>query len=287
MNHDLPLERRTLHGHFSRDLAPVLSIDPGDTVRLSTLESGWHLEPGVFFEPRDPELDSGHPLCGPIEVRGARAGQTLEVRIGSLRPRGWGATGTEGEFVLWELDPDSGIGRGPGGFAVELRPFLGVLGMPPPDPGVHSTIPPRRWGGNLDCKELVAGTTLLLPIPVDGALFSAGDGHARQGDGEVSGTAIECGMERVDLMLSLRYDLELQGPLAWTPEAWIAFGLDEDLDRAAEQATEAIIALLRRKHDLGRRDAVALASVVVDLRVTQVVNGVRGVHAVLPHDALR
>jgi acetamidase/formamidase len=94
-------------------------------------------------------------------------------------------------------------------------------------------------------------------------------------------------MERVDLMLSLRYDLELQGPLAWTPEAWIAFGLDEDLDRAAEQAAEAIIALLRRKHDLGRRDAVALASVVVDLRVTQVVNGVRGVHAVLPHDALR
>jgi acetamidase/formamidase len=286
--HELPLERRTLHGHFSRDLPPVLSVDSGDTVRLSTLESGWHLEPGVFFEPRDPELDDpGHPLCGPIEVRGARVGQTLEVRIGGLRPGTWGATGAEGEFVLWELDPDSGTGRGPGGFAVALRPFLGVLGMPPPEAGVHSTVPPRPWGGNLDCKELVAGTTLFLPIPVDGALFSAGDGHARQGDGEISGTGIECGMERVELTLLLRDDLELEGPLAWTPEAWITMGLDEDLDAAADQATEAMVALLRREHDLGRRDALALASVVVDLRVTQVVNGVRGVHAVLRHDALR
>ena len=287
MIHELPLERRTVHGHFSRDLAPVLSVDSGDTVRLSTLESGWHLEPGVFFEPRDAELDAGHALCGPIEVRGAAAGETLEVRIESLRPGSWGATASEGEFVLWELDADGGIGRGPAGFAVELRPFLGVLGMPPPEPGVHSTIPPRPWGGNLDCKELVAGTTLLLPVPVDGALFSTGDGHARQGDGEVSGTGIECGMERVDLTLSLRYDLELEGPIASTPEAWITMGLDEDLDRAADLATEAMIGLLRRRHDLGRREAVALASVVVDLRVTQVVNGVRGVHAVLRHDALR
>jgi acetamidase/formamidase len=189
--------------------------------------------------------------------------------------------------VLWELDPYGGTGRGPGGFEIALSPFLGVLGMPPPEPGVHSTIPPRPWGGNLDCKELVAGTRLFLPIPVDGALFSAGDGHARQGDGEVSGSAIECGMEQAELTLALRDDLELDAPLAWTPEAWITMGLDDDLDRAAANATEAMIGLLRRRHDLGRREAVALASVVVDLRVTQVVNGVQGVHAVLRHDALR
>ena len=188
--HELPLERRHLHGHFSRELEPVVTIDPGDSVRLSVPNAGWRLESGEPFEPRDDELDSGHALAGPIEVRGARAGQTLAVTIDDVRPGSWGITFTEPpHFVRWELA--DGVGRSER-FDVELRPFLGVLGMPPPEPGVHSTIPPRRWGGNIDCKELVAGTTLFLPIPVDGALFSAGDGHAAQGDGEVSGTAIEC-----------------------------------------------------------------------------------------------
>jgi acetamidase/formamidase len=285
--HELPLERRTIHGHFSCAVPPVLTIDSGDTIRLSTLQGGWFLEPGVFLEPRDPEVDSGHPLCGPVEVQGARAGQTLEIRIGSLRPSWWGATVAEGEVVPWTLDADAHTGRTSAGRVVELRPFLGVLGMPPPEQGMHSTVPPRRWGGNLDCKELVAGTRLFLPIPVDGALFSAGDGHARQGDGEVSGSGIECGMEHAELTLFVRDDLPLDMPLAWTPEAWITFGLDEDLDRAAHQATEEMLALLGREHGVDRPEALALASVVVDLRVTQIVNEVCGVHALLPHDALR
>jgi hypothetical protein len=141
--HELPLERQTVHGHFSCGLPPVLTIDSGDTIRLSTLQGGWLLEPGVFLEPRDPEVDSGHPLCGPVEVRGARAGQTLEIRIGSLRPSWWGATVAEDEVVPWELDADARTGRSPGGRVVELRPFLGVLGMPPPEQGVHSTVAPR------------------------------------------------------------------------------------------------------------------------------------------------
>ena len=161
------------------------------------------------------------------------------------------------------------------------------MGMPPAEPGVHPTSPPRPCGGNLDCTELVEGTTLFLPIPVDGALFSAGDGHARQGDGEVCQLAIECPMERVELTLGVRDDLPLTGPVVRTHDAWVTLGVDEDLDEAAALAVESMLALMERELSLERRDAYALASVVVDLRVTQVVNGVKGVHAVLRDDAVR
>ena len=113
--------------------------------------------------------------------------------------------------------------------------------MPPPEPGVHPTPPPRRWGGNIDCAELVAGTTLYLPIPVDGALLSAGDGHARQGDGEVSQVAIECPLERAQLTLELVEGLELGNPIARIPGAWLTFGFDEDLDEAAAQAVDGML----------------------------------------------
>jgi len=282
--HELPLERRTLHGHFSRDLPPVLEIDSGDTVRISTPNAGWWLSAEERFEPRDETLDAGHALAGPIAIRDARAGETLEVRVQEVRPGSWGVTPTrEPHLVYWELA--DGIARG-AGVAVELAPFLGVMGMPPPEPGVHSTIPPRRSGGNIDCKELVAGSTLFLPILVEGALFSAGDGHARQGDGEVCGTAIECPSEAT-LTLSVRDNLPLEWPLARTRDAWLAFGFDEDLDVAARIATDGIVAVIRREHGLEPDDALALASIVADLRITQVVNGTKGVHAVLRDDAIR
>jgi acetamidase/formamidase len=308
--HEIPLERGTLHGHFSRDLAPVLTIDPGDSIAFSTLDAGWGLEPprgdGTKrrrFEPLDAELDMGHALTGPVEVRGARAGQTLSVRVDEVRVGSYGFTMgggfttplndrlglSEGEsrLLVYELDPDAGVGRDGEGRELDLRPFLGVMGMPPPEDGRHPTAPPRVWGGNIDCKELVAGTTLFLPVPVDGALFSTGDCHARQGDGEVSQLAIECPAERVRLTLDLRDEPELASPVALTPEAWLAFGFDEDLDEAAALAVDGMLELMGREHGLDRREALALASAVVDLRVTQLVNGVRGVHAVLPHDAIR
>jgi acetamidase/formamidase len=284
--HELPLERRTLHGYFSRELASVLTIDPGDSVELSTPNARWYLESGEQFAPRDEQLDSGHALAGPIEVGGARAGQTLVVRIDEVRPGSWGTTYARPnpEYSLrWELS--EGVGRTER-FSVELAPFLGVMGMPPQEAGIHPTIPPRRWGGNIDCKLLVAGTTLFLPIPVDGALFSAGDGHAAQGDGEVSGTAIEC-PTAARLTLDLRDDLPLEWPLARTADSWIAFGFDEDLDTAARVALDGILDVLERLHGVKRDDALALASVVVDLHVTQVVNWSSGVHAVLRDDALR
>jgi acetamidase/formamidase len=282
--HELPLERRTLHGHFSQDLEPVLQIEPGDSVELAAPNAGWEVDPGEQFVPRVDGLDDGHALAGPIAVRGARAGQTLAVRIDEVRPGPWGVTLTSPPHRIdWELD--GVVGRG-AGRSVRLAPFLGVLGMPPPEPGIHPTGPPRRWGGNIDCKELVAGTTLFLPIPVDGARFSAGDGHAAQGDGEVSGTAIECPV-RARLTLDLRDDLSLEWPIARTADAWLTFGFDEHLGRAARIAVDGMLDLMGRKLGLDRGDALAFASVVVDLRVTQVVNGALGVHAVLRDDALQ
>lgn len=299
--HEIPLERRTLHGHLSRDLAPVLTVEPGDSIAFACLDAGWHVGPtGDKFEPRT-ELDDGHPLTGPVEVRGARAGQTLEVQIDIVRVGTWGWTAAGGwasrlnerlgvaeaerRVLRWTLE--QGIGRDEAGRRVELRPFLGVIGMPPPEAGVHSTVQPRRSGGNVDCAELVAGTTLYLPIPVDGAWLSAGDAHARQGDGEVSGTALECPLERAELTLSLRDDMPLEWPLARTADAWIAFGFDEDLEDAAAIALEGILGVLEHRYRVDRLEALALASVAADLRVTQLVNGARGVHAVLRDNVLR
>ena len=305
-HHEIPLERRTLHGHFSRDLAPILTVDSGDSIAFSCLNAGWRGATRERFEERLPEgdeRDAGHALIGPIEVRGTRAGRTLEVQIDEVRTGTWGVTDAggwytplnerlgvhEGENVSldWTLDADAGVGRDQAGRQVALGPFLGVIGMPPDEPGIHSTAPPRPCGGNIDCKELVAGTTLYLPISVDGAHVSAGDGHAAQGDGEVSQLAIEAPVERAQLTLTVRDDLQLDNPIAWTPEAWLTFGFDEDLDEAAALAIEGMLALMAREYGLEQREALALASVVVDLRVTQLVNGSRGIHARLAHDALR
>ena len=282
--HELPLDAANLHGYFSPELDPVLEIEPGDAVRFSVPNAGWELAADEKFQPQNPELDTGHPIAGPIAVRGAKAQETLVVRVDEVEVGPWGVTwAPDDHLVHWELA--DGLGRALG-FSRELAPFLGVMGMPPPEPGVHPTFPPRRWGGNLDCKELVAGTTLYLPIPVDRALFSAGDPHAAQGDGEVSGTAIET-TARAQLTLDVRDDLPLEWPVARIDAAWLAFGFDEQLGRAAKIATEGMVALMGRELALGGQDALALASVGVDLRVTQVVNGQVGVHAVLRDDTFR
>jgi acetamidase/formamidase len=305
-HHEIPLERRTLHGHFSRDLEPILTIDSGDSIAFSCLHAGWRGVSNEHFGERrldGEEVDAGHALIGPIEVRAARRGATLEVRIDEVRVGPWGVTDAGGwhtplnerlgvadgdtAILDWELDGAAGVGRDQAGRAVALDPFLGVIGMPPDEPGIHSTAPPRACGGNIDCKELVAGTTLHLPIPVEGALLSAGDGHAAQGDGEVSQLAIETPLERAQLTVSVRDDLELSMPVAWTPDAWLTFGFHEDLDEAAALAIDGMLGLMGREHGLERREALALASIVVDLRVTQIVNGVSGIHARLAHDALR
>lgn len=305
-------ERKTLHGMFSRELPPALTIRSGDTVQFQTLDSGWSIEPRRTaalddrprtFEPRDPEHDTGHALCGPIAIEGAEPGMTLAIHINAIRPASWGWTAaggwasrvnerlgiTEapGALHLWSLDAETMMGRNQHGHEVRLRPFMGVMGMAPAEPGWHSTIPPRVCGGNIDCRELVAGSTLYLPIAAPGALFSVGDGHAAQGDGEVSTTAIECPMELVDLTFELLPDLRLTTPRAETPAGWVTIGIHEDLHEASMLALDAMLDLMGERYGLARLDAVALASVAVDLRVTQLVNGgVIGAHAILAHDAL-
>lgn len=304
-------ERSALHGTFSCEYPPVLTIESGDSVVYSTLDAGWNLAPApdksatdtpVKFEPRDTELDRGHALCGPIAIAGAEPGMTLEVVIEEVRParRGWTSAGgwqhpvhtrlgtVDRETMhIWTLDADAAVGRNQFGHEVTLHPFMGLMGMPSAEPGHHSTAPPRVTGGNLDCKELIAGTSLFLPIAVSGGLFSVGDGHAAQGDGEVCVTAIECPMERVALTFRLHPELLLSAPRALTPNAWITFGLHEDLQEATYLALDAMLDLIGEQYGVERGDALALASVVVDMRVTQIVNGVRGVHAVLPHNAIR
>jgi acetamidase/formamidase len=298
----------TLHGFFDPDLPPALTVDPGTTVRFRTLDSGWSAGPHTGGERKKvPEHapGHGHALTGPVAVRGARPGMVLEVRIDDVVPGTWGTTYagardsawnarlgiTAPAVQAWELDVAAGTARNQHGHSVALRPFLGVIGMPPAQRGQHSTVPPRWHGGNLDCKELVAGSTLYLPVPVDGGLLSVGDGHAAQGDGEVSGTAIECPMDRVDLTLGLRPQLfgnrPLTTPVASTPAGWVTMGLGDDLDEAAAEAMDAMLDVLGALHGVGRSDALALASVVVDLRVTQVANQTFGVHAVLPPGAIR
>jgi acetamidase/formamidase len=306
--HTLDADARTVHGYFSADVPAVLAIDPGDNVVFSTLESSWSAGPftGGHFpdRPRFATWDEtmGHALTGPVEVRGAEPGDTLAVQIREVVPAEWGICvgggwpsvfndryrlSTDGVVHSWILDVGSGLGRNQHGHSVTLRPFMGVLGMPRPGPGRHSTVPPRSHGGNLDCRGLVAGSTLYLPVPVPGAWFSVGDGHAAQGDGEVSGTAIECPMARVELGFELRTDFPVTTPVARTPAGWITMGLGDTLDDAGYHALEAMFALLQRLHGVSRPDAVALASVVVGLRVTQIVNQVVGVHAVLAPDAVR
>ena len=288
MRHQIPLERGTVHGHFSVALEPVVTIDPGDSVAFQTLDALWQWEPaGEWFDDLDPKLDSGHPLTGPIAVRGVAAGDTLLVRTDRLVPRGWGITLAGGDTaVRWLLDNDAVTAGSDSGQTVAMAPFLGVIGMPPPQQGVHSTIPPRRFGGNIDCRELTAGSVLYLPVGVDGALLSAGDAHAAQGDGEVSGTAIECPLELAELTIDVRRDLDLRMPVARSGDRWIALGFDEELDRAAELALETMLDLMQRELGFERDRALALASVAVDLRVTQIVNQVKGVHAVLADVAL-
>ena len=288
----------TLHGFFSPELKSVLTIDPGDTVHFKTLDAEWGLEnfsvttfdPGGGQPPRkiahtNVEGPKGHALCGPVYIRGAEPGMTLAVHIESIQPGTWGWTAANGVFHLWELDPVHMYGRNQYGHQVALNPFMGVMGMPPAEIGQHSTQPPRLTGGNIDCKELIEGTILYLPIAVPGGLFSTGDGHAAQGDGEVSRTAIECPIEDVQMTFQLHPDLHITTPRAWTHTCWLTLGFDESLNVAAKIALEGMLDLMVEQHGLSRADVLALASVVVDLHVTQIANGVLGVHAVLRHDA--
>ena len=290
---------------FDRRHAPVLTIDSGDTIVVGSLDASGYLErqmspgeqrPKMFSEPR------GHCLTGPIAVRGAVAGDMLALQLVDLRPGPWGWTMAGGvhtpvterlgvangssTWLLWDLDRAEGTATESRGLARSLAPFLGVMGVAPVEPGQHSTIPPRAAnGGNIDCREPVAGSTLYLPVAVDGALLYLGDGHAAQGDGEVGGTAIECSME-TEAVVAIAHGRPLATIHAETPTSRITFGFDADLNAAMGEALDAMVQWMQVLFMLDKPTALAFASAVVDMRVTQVANQTWGVHAVLPNDVL-
>jgi acetamidase/formamidase len=300
-NHRIEPTPETTNDVFSADHAPVLTVQSGDRIVVGSLDASGFLSrmerPGekpstMFTEPR------GHCLTGPIAVTGATPGQMLALHLEGLTPQGWGWTVAaaldtpvtqrlglaEGppSWLLWDLDADGGKGTESRGFVRTLAPFLGVMGVAPAEPGEHSTIPPRAGsGGNIDCKDLVAGSTLYLPVAVPDALLYLGDGHAAQGDGEVGGTAIECPMV-TELRVELVEDRPLPFVHAEAPVGRITFGFDADLNVAMGDALDAMVTWMQLLYDLDKGSALALASTCVDLRVTQVANQTWGVHAVLP-----
>ncbi len=309
--HRLPASVATCHwGHFDAKLPPVLTVVSGDTLIVDTVSGGPEvLPPAGFHVP--PELHDiharserpvpGHILTGPVAVEGAEPGDTLELRIVDVQLRqDWGynvirpLAGTipqdfdeRTRLLHIPLDAARQTGRMPWGLDLPLHPFFGVMGVaPPPQWGRISTIQPRAHGGNIDNKELRPGASLYLPVHVPGALFSCGDGHAAQGDGEVCTTAIETALQGT-FELILHKATGLSYPRAETPTHWITMGMDPDLDQCVVMALRDMIVLLGQKQGLSREDAYTLCSLAVDFRVTQTVNGHKGVHAMVAKSLLR
>jgi acetamidase/formamidase len=308
-HHTLSSSPTTCHwGFFDAKLAPVLTLRSGDTVTIECVSGGADILPQPPFEVLPEHRDivgtlrplmPGHILTGPIAIEDAEPGDVLEVQILSIDCRqNWGWTrvrplvGTLPEDFpqqkLWHvaIDRQRGVAALPWGKEIPLSPFFGVMGVaPPPVYGAVTSLVPREFGGNIDLKELVAGTTLYLPVWTQGALFSVGDGHGVQGDGEVCITALETALGGT-FRLVLRKDLAFRTPRAETPTHHITLGLDEDLDDAAKQALREMIALLSEAAGIPPIDAYMTCSLAVDLRVTQLVDGNKGIHAMLPKTLL-
>src|SRR5215467_14804809 len=304
---------QTVHiGHFAANLKPVLSINSGDTVTIETsslLPPEFVDQSGVVPPSAIPQYQrdifrdvkdrgpAGHVLTGPIEIKGAMPGDVLEVRIlgidlaldwGFNRQRPYTGTLPDDFTALWSriipINRQTKTAEVARGVVVPVdKPFFGTMGVAPDATlGRISSAPPGIHTGNLDNKDLIAGTTLFMPVHVAGALFSVGDAHAAQGHGEVDLTAIETGL-RGKFQFIVRKDLKLRWPRAETPTHWVVMGLNPDLDEAMKIAVrETIDFITKRFPHLTREEAYMIASVAVDYHVTQVVDGVKGVHGMIP-----
>ena len=292
-------------GFFDAALPPVLTIESGDTVVMNSmmlmdgrLRCGMSLEELIAARRYYVERRLGpHTLTGPIFIQGAEPGDVLEVRIqkflladggvnyhfpGEMGIGGLPEDFPDGQMKSFKLDLERMETIFSRGIVLPLKPFFGVMGVAPRAGEKRTSSVPDYFGGNIDNKELVAGTTLFLPVQVPGALFSAGDAHAVQGDGEVDVTAIETAMEEAVLEFFVRKDLKLERPMAETPTHWITMGFHPDLDEAVKIALRDAIRFLSKSRGLTQDDAYALSSLAVDLRVTQIVDGNKGIHAMIP-----
>jgi len=308
--HELKASPSTVHrGFFDASLKPVLTIDSGDIVRLETATGNprYFEKLGVpkdkipaelyaVYEGVDNDGRGDHTLNGPIAVRGAEPGDSLEIRIRSVDVRlpiaGQGFVPNRGQLpedfpyakdhVVW-IDVARKMILFAPGIEIPARPFWGVMAVAPPASmgRVPSGPPGVLFGGNLDNPDLGAGSTLYLPVQVPGALLSIGDGHAVQGQGEVSLSAVETSLKG-EVQVILHKGQHLRGPRAETATHYMTIGLHADLDEAAKMATREMLDWIVQMKGLSRDDAYLLASAAMDLRVTQVVDGTKGVHAMLP-----
>lgn len=295
-------------GHWDAARAPVLRVASGDTVTIDTLSGepeDLPADESLLLPEHKPTLagaarGSGpHLLTGPVWVEGAEPGDVLEVQVLRVELRqdwGWNIIepllGTLPEdFPLLRrlhipIDRAARTAKLPWGLTLPLDPFFGNFGVaPPPAYGRITSIVPREFGGNMDNRALTAGCTVYFPVFNRGALFSAGDGHAVQGDGEVCLTAIETALTGT-FRLTVRKDLALKFPRAENATHLIAMGMHEDLDDAARMALRHMIAWIVECTGLAAVDAYTLCSIAADLRVTQMVDGNKGVHCMLPKSAL-
>jgi acetamidase/formamidase len=313
--HELRLAPANVHwGYYDARLKPVLKIASGDTVRVETMVAGGleRLKLAGVSDAEIPEslkqvensvTDRGagaHPLTGPIYVEGAEPGDILEVHILGfefLHP--YGITGFRpgggtlpdefpyARFKRIRIDPGAGTVEFRPGIRLKIAPFWGSIGVAPPSV-IHrlSSGPPGPHAGNIDNKELIAGSTLYLPVQVPGALLSMGDGHALQGDGEVTLMALETSL-RGTVQIFVRKGKQIRWPRAETPTHFITMGLHPDLNEAARMATREMIDFLVSEKGLSRDEAYLLCSLAVDLHVTQLVDDTKGVHAMLPKSIFR
>jgi acetamidase/formamidase len=289
-------------------IEPVLSVESGEEVLLHVRDASDEQLGPDSDAAAVAALDFDHvnPVSGPVEVRGARPGDVLAVEILEFAPRDWGWTALIPGFGLladefpdpWlrisRVDAERGRVQFAEGITLPYRPFPGTIGVAPREPGQHSIVPPSDWGGNLDIKHLRAGTTLYLPVGVEGARFSVGDTHAAMGDAEVCGTAVETAMD-ITVRLSVRRDFALDAPQYHLPAGMLAeaetsayhvcTGVAPDLMEASKRAVRAMIDHLGQRHGRERQEAYALCSVACDLRIHELVdvpNWVVG--AFLPED---
>jgi len=303
--HELPASNETvIVGVIDGAHSPVLTVESGDEVVFETwnhwgdsIRDGMTLE-DVFRLVNEVYPGRGpHSITGPVAVRGALPGQVLRVDILELdvnqygfnlfRPSEYGQGLLPDEFPNGQIrhfhfNLESMSVAFNDDISIDLQPFLGIMGVAPSAPGPHHSAPPGPFGGNIDLRDLVEGTTLYLPVLVEGANFYVGDAHARQGDGEVCLTALETSMRRARLRLTVIDDETIERPRAETDRSVITMGLDVDLEQASRLAVIDMIGWLGRNHALSRADAYSLCSIAVDLSVTQLVNGTKGVHAKLP-----
>jgi acetamidase/formamidase len=308
-NHELLPSPGTVHwGYFDGNAAPVLEIASGDTVKIHSVSGSPAQLPASTSGTIRPELLAIHEavrpgigphiLTGPVAVKEARPGDILKIEILDVALRDdWGFNITrEGKGALpslfssevahFAIDRQSGRIETPWRISLQARPFFGILGLAPDiSAGRITSVEPGSFGGNIDNKELVAGATLYLPVSVDGALFSAGDGHALQGDGEVCLTAVETGLTGT-FRISVMQDKAGSAPFAETPTHIITMAFCEDLDLAVEGALREMIFRLSKETGLTEDAAYRLCSLLADLRVTQVVNGKKGIHIMFPKNVM-